>query len=238
MRGIRNIHNLECDMGVEYIHYLLDAGYAGGTVGRRRCAIRKMSFSLFGEFWPLPSVPHSPPRPEKVYAPGEVETLLNDMYGRTRHACVPDVVRFQFVTAARIREAVWVQTEDIEPQSGLVRLDKGTKGGRPRLIQVDPEHRPFLRDLKNKAIANADGYVFQKRNPLPGRVYSAVRYACKRTGIVCQGTHGFRKRAARDRLARCLNQGMSEAEAYQALALHLGHYRTSILVHYFPDYKE
>jgi integrase len=115
---------------------------------------------------------------------------------------------------------------------------KGTKGGRPRNVDVDLKHREFLVRLKDRAEGHRDGHVFQGRGhrgqSLVRRTQDAVRCACERLGIESYGTHGFRRTWAQEQHQALLAQGLSDHESRQSLAEELGHGRVAVTYSYVP----
>lgn len=232
------------EMALDYMYWCRDVtDNAPGTLGRKASAIRKLDHGLRQRRWlPLDAPPllshyvwsgrHSPARPEWRYTPSEAVLIEQDLYRRDRQ--LGQVVHLMRAAGLRIREAVSIQADSIDPDTGTLHLTKrdGTKGGRPRVVTLDPPYRTFLTKLRKQGRLNSNGRVFQSVTSLRTRVYVAVRDSCQRQGIEMQGLHGFRKTYAQTLLASKLSAGEDDTEAMMDVSKALGHGRLDVLKHY------
>lgn len=85
------------------------------------------------------------------------------MEDHARDPQTADVVKLQRIAGLRISEAVLLRGEDIDVKTCTVHPVKGTKGGRPRTIQVKETCVDVLTRLKRRADNHRDGYIFQGR---------------------------------------------------------------------------
>jgi len=134
-------------------------------------------------------------------------------------------------TGLRIREAVYLRTQDIDANSCLVTLEGNvnhTKGGRPRQVHIPPEEKDFLAEMKALGEENPTGHIFHDRGSLPDRVREQVRKACAAIGIHCLGTHGFRKTFAAQNYKMRIAAGANDDQALLDTSIQLGHNRKEI----------
>lgn len=232
--GVRDIRELTPEMAREYIDRLAAKERAGGYLGQVKAAIGKFSIALHGQKWDLGGTWHSDPRPERAYTLEQARAIEADLRLHARDKQVADVVKLQRIAGLRREEAVRLRGHDIDLERCALRADKGTKGGRPREVQVDPQHLKDLETLKERAAQHSDGYVFQDRRGLGKRTERAVEEACKRLGIADQGTHGFRGLFAQQRYQEYRDAGMSDRQARLEVAHELGHGRISVTYSYIP----
>jgi integrase len=240
--GIQRISDITPAMAEEYTQGLRDCELSGGYIGRVECAIRKLDVAMRKRKWrdrdaePLLPVqrdsPHSDRRPERAYTPEQAGKLIGDMRGGAKDKQVADVACLQMAAGLRVSEAAMIRGEDIDTEDCAIHVEKGTKGGRARTVQVEPGHREFLANLKERAEEHRDGYVFCSRgdrgSALAKRTRTAVRCACQRTGIPNYGTHGFRKCYAQGRHRELLGDGEGDRGARRAVARALGHNRVDV----------
>ena len=230
--GVRDIRKLTPSMAREYVDELATKERSGGYLGKVTAAIGKLSIALEGEKWDLGGGWHSDRRPERAYSDVDAGRIVQDLRERARDPQLGDVAELQQAAGLRRREAVQLRGQDIDPGRGVLRLEKGTKGGKVREVLVATEHKGFLQKLKECAGNHRDGHVFQGRGSLAKRLERAVDGACKRLGIRDQGTHGFRGTFAHRRYAAYRGQGLSDRQARRRLAGDLGHGRIEVTYSY------
>ncbi len=228
----RDIRAITPEMAHAYLDLLGNRERSGGYIGRVRSAILKLSHALHGEPWPLGAGWHSDRRPERVYTGDQVAQIVADLQVHARDPQVAHVVRLQQIAGLRREEAVRLRGQDIDPEHGLIHLERGTKGGRPRQVQVDAEYQAYLQELVARAERHRDGHVFQGRGDLGRRVERAVDEACRRLDIQDQGTHGFRKTFAAGRYAQLRAEGLDDQDARRSLTNDLGHGRIQVTYNY------
>lgn len=232
--GVRDIRELTPDMAGAYIDRLARNERSGGYLAKVKAAIGKLSIALHRQKWDLGGTWHSDRRPERVYSPQEAQVLVADMRAHARDPQVAGVARLQQIAGLRREEAVRLRGVDIDPERCVIRADKGTKGGRPREVRVDPQYRQELQEFKERAERHRDGHVFQGRGSLGQRTERAVEEACKRLGIEDRGTHGLRRTFARERYESYRQAGMDDRQARRELARDLGHNRLDVTYSYVP----
>ncbi len=232
--GVRDIRQITPEMARAYLDGLAAKERSGGYIARVKAAIGKLSIALHGQKWELGAGWHSDRRPERSYSPVEAKRIEANIRERGRDKQPADVVGLQRIAGLRREEAVRLRGQDIDPKRCIIRVDKGTKGGRPREVRVDPQHRDYLSSLKERAAQHRDGHVFQGRAGLGRRTEDAVRYACQRLGIQDRGTHGFRRMFAQERYRKYREQGLGDREARRELARDLGHGRIAVTYSYVP----
>jgi integrase len=245
--GVRDIGRITPAMAGRYVDGLYDRECAGGYIGKVKAAIRKFDVAMrFEGLRPRDAEPllqagggwHSDRRPERAYTPYQADCIIDNMRDHARDKQAADVAQLQRVAGLRISEAAMIRGQDIDPQTCTIYAVKGTKGGRPRTVSVDPKHRPFLEKLTARAEQNSDGFVFQGRGKrgksLGKRVAGAVRHACQRLDIPHYSTHGFRRTWAQERHNKLQEQGLDDRDARQAVSTEMGHRRIDVTYSYIP----
>jgi len=245
--GVRDIRRITPEMAEQYIAVLHDRELSGGYIGKVKSALCKLDIAMKArEYRPHNAPPllspgggwHSDRRPERAYTPDQAERIVGYLRAHARDGQVADVVQLQWVAGLRVSEAAMIRGQDIDPRTCTVHAVRATKGGRPRVINVDSQHRPFLEKLKEQAQAHLDGHVFQGRGSrgasLVRRTQEAVSYACERLEITGYGTHGFRRSWAQERYGTLRDQGLDDHEARRLVAQGLGHNRLDVTYSYIP----
>lgn len=233
--GIKtDVRLLTAEMACAYLDYKAAQGLAGGTLGRIRSALIKLSIALHGldGRWELGGGWHSDRRPEKAYSSEEAEQIETDLRKNVRDPQIADVVWLCRASGLRRREAIYLRGQDIDVERCRLNLARGTKGGRPRTVPIGPEHQGTLSRLKAQAAGRDDGCVFQGRGGLARRVESAVAAACARLGIERKGIHAFRRTWAQEQYRQRQAQGMEDVQTRRTLSKQLGHGRLEVLSSY------
>jgi len=244
--GVRELSEITPAMVIEYVAHLIDAEVSGGYLGRVKAAIRKLDRGTRALSWQKRTAPewlpagggwHSDARPERAYTLEQAEQLIAALAG-AGDPQIALVVRLQCVAGLRVGEAAMVRGQDIDVAAGIVQVRRGSKGGRPRDVTIDPQHREFLQRLQQRAAGHRDGCVFQGRGDrgasLIQRTQTAVATACQTLGILCYGTHGFRKTYAQARYAEEFAAGATDRTAREQLTQELGHNRIAVTYSYVP----
>jgi integrase len=246
--AVRDINDITPEMAMDYIDELLERELSGGYIGKVSAALRKLDVALresgaWDHDAPALLEPgggwHSERRPERAYTPEQAEMIISEMDRIARDRQAPLVARLQRIAGLRITEAVMIRGEDIDPATGILNVDRGTKGGRPRTVTIGSAHRGFLETLCDRAEEHRDGHVFRDRGHLgqglARRTGGAVRAACARLDIECYGTHGFRRCWAQARHRQLTLAGADDRSARQAVARGLGHRRIDVTKSYIPQ---
>ncbi|MHC4617187.1 MAG: tyrosine-type recombinase/integrase [Planctomycetota bacterium] len=235
--GIRtDIRLLTPEIGQAYLDHRAKQGVSGGTLGRIKAALVKLSVALYGQEgkWTLAETWHSDRRPEKAYTPQQARQIEASVRKHARDPQTADVVKLASIGGLRRQEAVSLRGQDINVERCTLTLVKDTKGGKVRTVRIDPKHREYLAKLKRQAAGHNDGSVFRGRGGLARRVENAVAAACKRLGIARKGVHAFRKTWAQERYRVYREQGLSDAQARRKLSRGIGHRRIDVTYHYVP----
>jgi integrase len=245
--GIRYVREITPAMAEQYIGEMCNKELSGGYIGKVKSALRKLDIAMRVKgYRSRDAVPllepgggwHSDRRPEEAYTPRQAIRLIECIRHHAKDKQTADVVRLQWIAGLRVKEAVMIREQDIDPDTCTLFPKKGTKGGYHRTIQVDPEHRSFLKVLKTRADRRRDGHVFKDRGHrgegLKRRTGTAVRDACERLGMECFGTHGFRRGWAQEQYRELREQGSDDREARRSTAKGLGHKRLDVTYSYIP----
>lgn len=232
--GVKDIRQITPEHGQAYLADLASRERSGGYIGKEKSAIGKISVALHGERWDLGPGWHSDRRPERVYTPAQAQAIIASLRAHARDPQLADVAMLQTIAGLRREEAARLRGQDIDVPQCTVSPDKGTKGGRPRTVQVDRQHQGYLQALQERADRHRDGFVFQGRASLAARAERAVDEACARLGFADQGTHGFRRAFAQERHEEYQGEGLSDRQARQRVARDLGHGRVEVTLAYVP----
>lgn len=231
--GVRDIRNLTPEHAQAYLDSLSSRERSGGYLGRIKAAIGKLSIALHGQKWDLGESWHSDRRPERAYTPDQAKQIEANLREHARDKQAADVVHLQRIAGLRVREAVMLRGQDIDPERCVICLKRGTKGGRTREVRVAAEHRGYLQSLEERAERHRDGHVFQGRGSLSKRTENAVSLARRRLNLEdSAGTHGFRKTFARQRYREYREAGLTDRQARWRLAGDLGHGRIDVTYSY------
>jgi integrase len=232
--GTRDIRQITPEMAEEYLLELCDEEHEGGYIGKVQSAIRKLDTAMRCRGWRAPSAPEL----LRAYSLDRAELIIENMREHARDGQTPDVARLQLVAGLRLKEAVMIRGQDIDVENCVVNLVVGTKGGRPRSVQLDESDRPFLKVLGARADSNRDGRVFRGRGnqgvALKRRTRDAVRHACERLGFEYYGTHGLRRAWAQQQYRILTEQGHNDRESRRSIAEELGHGRIDVTYSYVP----
>lgn len=245
--GVRDIRRITPAMAEQYVSGLHDRELSGGYIGKVKSALCKLDAVMKARGYHPHNAPpllspgggwHSDRRPERAYTPDQAERIIDHLRGHARDKQTASVVQLQWVAGLRVSEAAMIRGQDINPRTCTVHAVRATKGGRARVVSIDPKHRPFLEKLDERASAHRDGHVFQGRGSrgasLIRRTQEAVSYACGRLEITGYGTHGFRRGWAQERYGTLRDQGLDDHAARWSVARGLGHNRLDVTYSYIP----
>ncbi len=245
--GVRDIRRITPAMAAQYITGLHDRELSGGHIGKVKAAIRKLDVAMRKKGWRKKNAPellvagggwHSDRRPERAYTPDQAGQIVGYLREHAKDKQTANVAQLQRVAGLRISEAAMIRGQDIDPRACIVHAVRATKGGRPRMVSIDPQHWFFLEKLEGRAKEHRDGYVFQGRGSrgesLVRRTQSAVYYACGQLVITSYGTHGFRRCWAQERYQGLRNRGLDDHAARRSVARELGHNRIEVTYSYVP----
>ena len=227
--GVKDADQMTSEHARAYLDSLAARNLSGGYLSRKRSAIAKYCQIKYGTRWDLGGTWHSDARPEWAYTAEQAEELIANLRAHARDPKIANVVKLQATAGLRILESVHLRASDIDPAHCMIRVEEDTKGGKVRVVRVDPQHQHFLEDMKTQGEHNDKDrqHVFRDRGKprhgLDKRASRAVAEACDRLQIICYGMHGFRKMFAQQRYAEYRAQGMSDLEARETLMHELGH---------------
>jgi len=165
--------------------------------------------------------------PRGVYSDSQVKAITAEV--AKVNPQIAQVLKVQAAFGLRLREAIWLRADKVShTPGGQVSVEVKGKGGRVRsVVALDKTALQGL-DLKQHYPLR-DG---RKEQTQMRAVEQAVRQACRRLGITPRGTHPIRAAAANRLYQSLLDEGLSQRSARQAVALWLGHNRTTVLRHY------
>lgn len=231
--GVRRVVELRPWMGVEYLLHLVEEGKSASTVKTTASALRKLSHGIEAYFRRrvevLPDEIETPSRSlddrlrAHIYSEKEAEMILAQLSGEAAQ-----VVQVQILTGLRISEALSLRPCMVDLAAGSVTV-KG-KGGRLRTVLLD---RPGAVEFFERLLEGVP--EDQKLFRVSARTVQArVHAACQHLGIICGGTHGFRRLYAFSVLRDLLSAGLDERAAKGEVSRRLGHNRLGVISHYLP----
>lgn len=137
----------------------------------------------------------------KIFTSDEIQKLFNEGVDSTRDRTLLAIMLF---TAARINEAVTLQTQDVYTRQGVVRpyllIRKGNTKGKlaTRTIPILEDLRGYLKAY-SPHLDPVSPFLFPGKNPRkhlhPDYGALLVRRACNRVGIEGASSHSFRRTA-------------------------------------------
>ena len=151
----------------------------------------------------------------------------------------PEVARLlnlMWKAGLRVTEAAYLRAQDIDLENHSIHLNEEgntnrTKGGRPRVVEVQVEDSDFFASLKNSPGDELTGHLFTNRRGLPDRARQKVRQACTVLNIPCLGTHAFRKAFSVENYHRARSNGADDRQALLITSHQLGHNRMDVTRH-------
>jgi integrase len=241
---VSEIEDVEPEMAQAFVEELIRRERSGGRIGRVMASLRKLDRAcritgVFGKD-ALPLLPykidgglggfHSEPRPV-AYTTEQADRIIEWIFDNDPTSA--RVLQVMQKIGLRIREAVYLRAQDIDVALCIVTLEGNvnhTKGGRPRQVHISSEGKIFLSEIKAIGEKNPTGHIFHDRGSLPDRVREQVRKACKALGILCLGTHGFRKTFAAQNYKNRIEAGADDDEALLDTSIQLGHNRKEVTI--------
>jgi integrase len=241
---VRRVEQITPGMAQAYIDELVRREHSGGWIGRVCATLRKLDTACrqTGVF-PIdapallpyqgeggPSGFHSEPRPI-AYTDEQAQAIID--YIAPSDPVVARLLTLMWVTGLRVNEASYLKAGDIDLEQCTLSLNESdnsnrTKGGKPRPITFQPEHKPFLEQLKRHGEKNQSGHIFHDRRGLPNRARKLVDQVCKALDIPCLSTHGFRKTFAEVDYQRHIQAGNTDRQALLKTSRQLGHNRADV----------
>jgi len=231
-------------MAQAYIAELVRRERSGGWIGRVCTAIRKLdTASRIAGIFPPEAPPLLPYASDGgpggfhaqtdtiAYTPEQAEAIIRRI--QPLDPAVARLLQLMLVSGLRVQEASYLRARDIELETCQVSLNQKdnanrTKGGRPRVVQVDRQHKAILELLKHRGEMNSSGHLFNDRRRLADRARERVRKACLDLAIPCLGTHGFRKTFAVADYQKHRVGGANDRAALLATSNQLGHNRAAV----------
>jgi len=245
----RDLADVQPEMALAYIADLEERGLSGGSIGRACASLRKLDAACRQSGVFAPSMPALLPHQEQGGPGGYHSTAKPVPYtAEQAQAIIEHITPIDPVvgcllslmdrTGLRIQEACYLRAQDIDGcDIQLNQHDNAnrTKGGRPRVIQVQAARQEYLKQLQHLGESNPTGHIFKDRLTLPDRARQRVRQACQELGIPIRGTHGFRKHFANQEYTRQIKSGASDREALLETSHQLGHNRINVTIQsYIP----
>lgn len=247
--GCRIPEDITPDMCEAFIENKVNAGCAGGTLGRYQAVIRKLDYAMrhLGRRpkdapWLLPTREQGGTQSfhannsTLAYTAEEAESILRFIKtkGSRKHGpAASQVVELMLATGIRISEACYLRADNIDLPLRVICLDRNnnhSKGGKKRVtLPFDEEHVSFMTELKSIGEQSPTKHIFVSRSSLPNHVQGEIRRVCRELNITPLGSHAFRKRNAQDCHQRLLGEGLGDTEARLEVSHHLGHNRLRII---------
>jgi integrase len=225
-----------------FIRSLHDRDLSHATINKYVAAIAKLDAGLRALGWRAKAAPplvsaelygrHADARPAPFSA-AEAERIIEHL----RRTC-PDRRLALAAEAAwrgglRISEVAGLRLSEISPTGSSLKLDgHSTKGGRPRVVPLDAEGKPFFQALRGMAERHGRDYFFRDHKGLPRELQRWLRRACRELGIGHSRVHDFRAAYANQLYERLTLAGASDWQARREVAQALGHGRVDVLRHY------
>jgi integrase len=241
---VKHLPEIHTEMALAYIRVLEQQERSGGRIGRVCASIRKLDVACHkaGIFTmdapPLlpykdqggPGSFHSEPRPV-AYTDKQAQIMIAHI--DPSDPAVARLLTLMWTTGLRVREASYLKASDIDLAQCALSLNEEdnsnrTKGGQPRPVIFEPEHKAFLEQLKHLGEENPTGHIFHDRHSLPDRARVCVRKVCSDLNILSLSTHGFRKTFAEEDYQRNIQAGASYQQALLKTAKRLGHNRVEV----------
>ncbi len=247
--GCRIPEEITPEMCEAFIQSKIEAGCAGGTLGRYQAVIRKLDYAMRHLSRRPQDAPWLLPTREQggtqsfhannstlAYTCEEAESILNFIKtkGSRKHGpAASQVIELMLATGLRISEACYLRTDNIDLPLRIIHLDTNnnhSKGGKKRVtLPYDEGFDMFIANLKSIGEQNPTKHIFVNRSRLPNDVQAEIRRACNELNIPPLGSHAFRKRNAQDCHEKLLEEGLSEREARFEVSRHLGHNRLRVI---------
>ena len=240
------------DLVVAYIHHRM-ATRAPGTVGKDLAAIRHLDEALrrMGRR-PADAPPlaptgddeyaiqcrHSSPRPTPL-TPAHADGVAEKLRG-VIDPVFAQLNGVQRYGGLRLAEAVHLRADAIAEDGSSISLrhNDHTKGGRPRVIPIEPQHRAFFMELRAQGLLNRsrrhdpEGHCFDGRGGLDDAYRRKFQWACRKVGAPHTRTHDMRATYADELLRLLIAQGCAPEEARLEISRRMGHNRPDVLRHY------
>lgn len=230
------------EMVDRFVRSLHDRDLSHATINKYVAAMAKLDAGLRAVGWRAKAAPplvsaelygrHADARPAPFSA-AEAERIIEHL----RRTC-PDRRLALAAEAAwrgglRISEVAGLRLSEISPTGSTLKLDgHSTKGGRPRVVPLDAEAKPFFQALRGMAERHGRDYVFRDYKGLPRELQRWLRRACRALGIGHSRVYDFRAAYANQLYERLIMAGASDQQARREVAQALGHGRVDVLRHY------
>ena len=241
---VKRVEQITPGMAQAFIDELVRRERSGGWIGRVCSTLRKLDIACrTAGIFPqdaLPLLPfkeqggpggfHSEPRPI-AYTDEQAHAII--AFITPSNPVVARLLTLMWVTGLRVSEATYLKAGNIDLEQSALSLNaednsNRTKGGKPRPITFQPEHKAFLELLKCSGEKNPTGHIFRDRRRLPVRARLLVSKACEALDIPCLSTHGFRKTFAEQDYQRNVDAGATDQQALLKTARQLGHNRADV----------
>jgi integrase len=240
----KHLSEVRQEMALSYIEKLKQRERSGGRIARVCASLRKLDTacrkaSVFPPRKP-PLLPykaqggpggfHSKPKPIS-YTDEEAQAIIGHIV--PHDPIVARLLTLMWTSGLRITEAVYLRTQDIDLENGMISLNmegnvNRTKGGKPRQFPYSPWAQKFMAALKHAPDIPPSGHLFTDRQGLPDRARRLVRKACRELGILPLATHGYRKTYSVEEYHRARSRGADDRQALLEISHKLGHNRIDV----------
>ncbi len=107
-----------------------------------------------------------------AYLPNQAQAIIDHI--QRKDPVAARVLTLMRISGLRITEACRLRVQGIDLLEGVISLNKNsnvnrTKGGRPRVIEIQTKNHKFLEELKTCRAQRPTGHIFSDRWALPDR---------------------------------------------------------------------
>lgn len=241
---VKHLSEVSRGMALAYVDELENRARSGGRIARVCASLRKLDIACRRAGIFPPDAPallpykdqggpggfHSKPKPVP-YTAVEAQAIIAHI--APQDAIVARLLMLMWASGLRIREAVYLRTQDIDPENRTISLNQEgnvnrTKGGKPRISSFSPWAQDYMSGLKEAPGLQPTGHIFMDRRGLPERARKLVRKSCRELGIQPLATHAYRKAFSVEEYHRVRSRGADDRMALLAASHQLGHNRIDV----------
>jgi integrase len=240
----KHLSEVRQEMALAYIEELKQRERSGGRIARVCASLRKLDTACRkADIFPPDAPPllpyktqggpggfHSKPKPI-AYTEEQAQEIITHI--APQDPIIARLLTLMWASGLRISEAVYLRTQDINLESGMISLNQEgnvnrTKGGKPRSFPYAPWAQEFIAALKYSPDIQPTGHIFADRQGLPDRARRLVRQACSELGMQPLATHGYRKTFSVEEYHLARSLGADDRQALLETSHKLGHNRINV----------